>query len=166
VSRPALLQPTPLEPRTFFRGIWRGEGQVTFHGLLGLFVPHISLHYQGTTNWLSETTWQVCDRLMFAWGQVIEMQLVAEIMGQRCIHITSSVMPGGAAILLSKDRFDFTPYIIRFKRWRIPLPLRCLDTNRLSPSGMIIDTIKLLWLGFHIATMQIWITVDRGDEKE
>jgi hypothetical protein len=166
VSSPAPSQPTPLEPRTFFRGTWRGEGQVTFHGPLSLFIPHFSLHYQGTTTWLSETTWQVWDRLMFAWGQVIEMQLVAEIMGQRCIHITSSAMPGGADILLSEDRFDFAPYIIQYKLWGIPLRLRCLDTNRLSSSGMIIDTIKLLWLGFHIATMQIWITVDRSDEKE
>jgi hypothetical protein len=139
---------------------------VTFHGLLSLFVPHFSLHYQGTTTWLSEPTWQVCDRLMFAWGQVIEMQLVAEIIGQRRIHVTSSAMPGGADILLSEDRFDFTHYIIRFKRWGIPLCLRCLDTKRLSPFGMITDTIKMLWLGFHIATMQIWITVDRSNEKE
>jgi hypothetical protein len=94
----------------FFRGTWRGEGQVTFHGLLSLFVPHFSLHYQGTTNWLSETTWQACDRLMFAWGQVIEMQLAAEIIGQRRIHVTSPAIPGGADILLSEDGFDFTPY--------------------------------------------------------
>jgi hypothetical protein len=163
VSRPAPALPTPLEPRTFFRGTWRGEGQVTFHGLL---VPHISMHYQGTTTWLSETTWQVCDRLMFAWGQVIEMQLIAEIVGQRRIHVTSPAMPGGADILLSEDGFDFTPYIIQFKRWGVPLRLHCLDTNRLSPSGVITDTIKMLWLGFHIATMQTRITVDRGDEKE
>jgi hypothetical protein len=31
---------------------------------------------------------------------------------------------------------------------------------------MIIDKIKPLWLGLHVATMQAWITVDRSDEKE
>ena len=166
MSRPAPSQPTLLEPRTFFTGTWRGEGQVTVHGLLSLFVLPLSLHYQGTTTWLSETTWQVCDRLLFASGQLIEMQLVAEIVGQRRIHVTSTAMPGGADIQLSEDGFDFTPYIIQAKRRGIPLRLHCLDTNRLSPSRMITDTIKLYWLGLHVATMQIWIIVDRSDEQE
>ena len=117
MSRPAPSLPTPLEPRRFFRGTWRGEGQVTFHGLLGLFVPCTFMHYQGTTNWLSETTWQVRDCLMFVWGQVIELQLAAEMVGQRHIHVTSPAMPGGADILLSEDGFDFTPYIIQYKLW-------------------------------------------------
>lgn len=93
------------------------------------------------------------------------MQLVAEIVGQRRIHVTSPAMPGGADILLSEDGFDFTPYNIQYKLWGIPLRLHCLDTNRLSPSGMITDTIKMVWLWLHVATMQIWITVDRSDEK-
>jgi hypothetical protein len=159
-------QPTPLDPRTFFKGTWRGEGHITFHGPLSLFVPPLSFQYQGTTIWLSETTWQVRDRLVFTSGRVIEMQLLAEIVGQNRLHVTSSTMPGGADILLSADGFDFTPYLIQVKRWGIPLRLHCLDSNRLSPSGTITDTIKLYWLGLHVATTQIWITVERCGEKE
>jgi hypothetical protein len=119
-----------------------------------------------STIWLSETTWQLCDRLVFPSGRVIEMQMLAEIVGQNRLHVTSSTMPGGADILLSEDGFDFTPYLIQVKRWGILLRLHCLDSNRLSSSGTIADTIELYWLGLHVATMQIWITVERSGGKE
>ena len=54
---------TPLQPREFFRGVWRVEGELVPHPLLRILLPRQSFGYSGAATWLSDTIWFVDDRL-------------------------------------------------------------------------------------------------------
>src|SRR5215469_10536509 len=108
MSSAARKQPIPLDPHTFFTGVWSGEGDVIPSRLLRLVIPQEHFRYTGTMNWLSDSAWQVHDRYEFARGQVTDLHLLIEMLGKRRLHVTSANIPAGADILLSEDGFSFT----------------------------------------------------------
>src|SRR5215469_12125492 len=97
--------PTPLDPHSFFTGIWRGEGDLIPSRLLRLVIPQEHFRYTGTMNWLFDSTWQVHDRYQFARGQVMNLHMSIEMVGNCRLHATSANIPGGADILLFEDGF-------------------------------------------------------------
>lgn len=154
--------PTPLDPRSFFTGVWSGEGDLIPSRLLRPVIPREHFRYTGTTTWLSDSTWELHDRYEFARGQVMDLHLSVEMVGDHRLHVTSTDMPGGADILLSADGFSFTPYTIHIKRWGLHMRLRCVDTTHVGPDGIITNTIKMRFLSLPVATMLLWVTADRS----
>jgi hypothetical protein len=158
----ARRKPTPLDPHSFFTGVWSGEGELLPSRLLRLVIPQEHFRYTGTINWLSDSAWEVLDRYEFARGQVIDLHLSIEMVGNHRLHATSANIPGGADILLSQDGFSFTPYTIQIKRRGLRLRLRCFDTNHIGTDGIITNTIQMHFLGLPVATMLLWVTAERS----
>src|SRR5687768_7584813 len=52
---------TPLQPRAFFRGVWRGEGELIPNPMLRLMVPRERFQFSSEATWLSDTIWVVED---------------------------------------------------------------------------------------------------------
>lgn len=73
------------------------------------------------------------------------------------IHVTADDMPGGANILLRENGFFFTPYDVLGYNKGIRWKLRCYDENVLDVNGVIHDTVKMCFLGFPVATMQLTV---------
>jgi hypothetical protein len=158
----ARRKPTPLDPQSFFTGIWSGEGDLLPSRLLRMVLPQEHFRYIGTMNWLSDSQWEVHDHYEFARGQVIDLHLSIEMVGNRRLHATSANMPGGADILLSEERFSFTPNTIHIKRSCLLLRLRCFDTSQIGTGGSIANTIKIRFLGLPVATMILRVTAQRS----
>jgi hypothetical protein len=152
---------TPLQPKEFFTGIWKGEGELTPHPLLRWVMPKEHIHLLSQPTWLSETIWVVKERFEFSSKQVITRTMFVEIVGPKRLHVTADDMPLGAAIILHENGFRFTPYYnwsyYRGRRWR----LRCIDENLINENGTIHDTIKMFLLGFPVATMRLTVRVER-----
>ena len=74
----ARRKPTPLDPHSFFTGVWSGEGEIIPSRLLRLVIPHEHFRYTGTMNWLSDSTWEVHDRYEFARGQVMDLPVTRD----------------------------------------------------------------------------------------
>ena len=148
---------TPLQPRDFFRGVWRGEGELIPNPLLRLFIPRERFQFSSEAKWLSETIWVVEDRFAFASGRVLRRKMFAELVAADRIHVTADDMPLGADILLNETGFRFTPdYALRAPRVGARVyQLRCWDECRLDAEGFIHDTIKMRYWGFPIATMRM-----------
>ncbi len=72
---------TPLQPKEFFRGCWRGHGELVPHPLLRPFVRRERFGLSSGTYWLSETVWLVKDSMEFASGWVYRRKLFAELVG-------------------------------------------------------------------------------------
>jgi hypothetical protein len=79
---------TPLQPREFFRGGWRGEGEMVPHPLLRPFVGRERLRLFSEALWLSDTIWVVKDRMEFGSGFVYERKMFAELVAPDRIHDT------------------------------------------------------------------------------
>ena len=154
---------TPLQPRKFFTGVWRGEGELSPHPFLRWVLPKEHLCFSGEPIWLSDTVWMVKERLEFSSGNVIARTMFVEMVAPDRLHVTADDMPLGADIILHEKGFHFTPYSIyshyRGRRWW----LRCLDENVIDESGTIHDTIKMFFFGLHVATMRLTVRVDRTE---
>jgi hypothetical protein len=152
---------TPLQPKEFFTGIWKGEGELVPHPLIRWMMPKEHVRFSGQPIWLSNTVWMVKERFEFSSGDVIARTMFVEIVGSDRLHVTGDDMPLGADIILHKNGFRFTPYYIwsRYKgrRWR----LKCIDKNLIDESGTIHDTIKMFFFGFPVVTMRLAVRVDR-----
>lgn len=154
-------QITPLQPKKFFTGIWKGEGELCPHPLLRLLMPEEQIRFSGQPIWLSDTLWVVKERFEFSSGEVIERSMFVEIVGPERLHVTADDIPLGADIILHEKGFRFTPYYTwsyyKGRRRR----LRCIDENMIDESGTIHDTIKMFFFGLPVATMHLRVTVDR-----
>jgi hypothetical protein len=148
---------TPLQPREFFRGLWTGDGELIPHPLLRWLVPRQPFRFTSEPVWLSETTWQVRDRMEFFSGRLIERRMFAELVAPDRIHVTADDMPLGADILLHARGFRFTPYYVlgAYKDGGRLYRLRCLDECRLDDGGFVHDTIGMYYWGMRVATMRI-----------
>ena len=148
---------TPLQPREFFRGVWRGEGELIPHPLLRLIIPRERFRMTSAATWLSDTIWFVEDRFEFASGRVLRRKMFAELVAADRIHVTADDMPLGADILLHEEGFQFTPYYALGSQrdgGRI-YQLRCTDECRLDAEGFLHDSIQMYYLGFPVAAMRI-----------
>ena len=152
---------TPLQPKEFFTGIWKGEGELSPHPLLRWVMPKEHIRFLSQPIWLSDTVWVVKERFEFSSGDMIVRKMFVEIVGPDRLHVTADDMPLGADIVLHEKGFRFTPYWIwskyRGRRWR----LKCIDENLIDESGTIHDTIKMFFFGFPVATMRLAVTVDK-----
>ena len=152
---------TPLQPKEFFTGVWKGEGELSPHPLLRWVARKEHIHFEGRTIWLSDTVWVAKERFGFSSGDAIVRTMFVEIVDPDRLHVTADDMPLGADIVLHEKGFRFTPYWIwskyRGRRWR----LKCMDENLIDENGTIHDTIKMFFSGFPVATMRLTVTVDR-----
>ena len=148
---------TPLQPKEFFTGIWKAEGKLSPHPLLTWMIPKEQIRFLSQSIWFSNTVWMVKERFEFSSGNVISRTMFVEIVSPERLHVTADDIPLGADIILHEKGFRFTPYYIcphyRGKRWR----LRCTDENSIDEGGIIHDTIKMLFLGFPVATMRLTV---------
>jgi hypothetical protein len=148
---------TPLQPHEFFRGVWRGEGELLPHSLLRAFLPRQPFRFSSTVTWLSETIWLVEDRFEFSSGRTLRRKMFAELVAPDRVHVTADDMPMGADVELFERGFRFIPYYTlgahrdggRLYR------LRCFDECRLDDQGFLHDTIEMYYWGFPVATMRI-----------
>ena len=148
---------TPLQPREFFRGVWRGDGELIPHPLLGVFLPRQPFRFSSEVTWLSDTIWIVEDRFEFSSGRVLRRRMFAELVAPDRIHVTADDMPLGADILLHERGFRFTPYYAlgaHRESGRV-YRLRCFDECRLDDKGYLHDKIEMRYWGFPVATMRI-----------
>ena len=104
---------TPLQPKKFFTGTWKGEGELSPHPLLRWLIPKERVCFSGRSVWLSETTWVVKESFKFSSGNAIARTMFVEIAGPVRLHVTADDMPLGADIILHEKGFRFTPYYIR-----------------------------------------------------
>ncbi len=152
---------TPLEPRKFFSGIWRGEGELIPSRLNAWLVPKEQIRFQSCPVWLSDTIWKVDESFEFSSGKVIERKMFAEIVASDKVHITADDMPLGADIILSDKGFSFTPYYILGdfcgRKWQ----LRCADDNQVDEYGVIHDKIEMFFFGVRVAEMRLVVKVER-----
>jgi hypothetical protein len=149
------IEPTPLQPRQFFRGTWTGDGELVTHILLRWFAPNEHLHMTSKAHWLSDTEWLVTDHFEFSSGKVIDRKMLSELIAPDRVHVTADDMPMGADILLSESGFHFTPYpiVVRYRGFRIRL--RCLDENTIDRDGFIHDRVRMFFFGFPVATLRL-----------
>lgn len=152
---------SPLEPRKFFNGVWRGEGELIPGVLNSWFIPKERIRLESRPLWLSETIWKVEESFEFSSGRIIERKMFAELVAPDKIHVTADDMPQGADIILRADGFRFTPYHILGEFGGIKWRLRCTDDNRLDETGTIHDRIKMFYLGLPVAEMRLTVKVDR-----
>lgn len=152
---------TPLEPRKFFSGIWRGEGELIPSRLNSWLVPKEQIRLQSRPIWLSDTIWKVEESFEFSSGKVVGRKMFAELTASDRVHITADDMPLGADIILHEKGFSFTPYYILGdfvgRKWR----LRCVDDNRLDENGVIHDKIEMFFCGVPAAEMRLTVKVER-----
>ena len=148
---------TPLQPREFFRGVWRGEGELRPHPLLRIFLPVQPFRFSCNVTWLSDSIWTVDDRFDFASGRVLKRRMFAELVAPDRIHVTADDMPGGADILLHERGFRFTPYYAlgAHREGGRVYRLRCFDECTLDDRGFLHDTIRIYYRGLPVATMRI-----------
>ena len=146
---------TPLQSREFFRGFWKGEGELLPHPLLRWLVPRERFRFFSETAWFSDTVWLVKDRFEFASGRVLERKMFAELMAPNRVHMTADDMPLGADILLHETGFRFTPYYALGSYRGRSYRLRCFDECTLDGQGRIHDIIRMYFWGFPVARMFI-----------
>ncbi|MDQ6772518.1 MAG: hypothetical protein M3024_05955 [Candidatus Dormibacteraeota bacterium] len=155
------MEPTPLQPRRFFSGTWRGDGELRYRGPLRLLRRPDRFTYLSSVRGTSAARWEFEDHFHYRSGLKFEQRFACEVVDERRLHVTSDDMPGGADILLSERGYTFTPYVMRVRSGPFTVQLRCRDVNGVDGSGMIHDRIDMMWLGLPVATMTMDIHVDR-----
>src|SRR5215472_11957504 len=110
------MRPTPLQPREFFDGAWKGEGELRYRGILGLIRRPNRFRYANYGRWLSNTRKEFEDCFDFDSGLVLRSSFTAEIADERRLHVACDDMPGGADILLSESGYTYTPHTILTRR--------------------------------------------------
>jgi hypothetical protein len=144
---------TPLQPKEFFRGLWKGEGELVPHPLLRWLVPRERFRFSSEAVWLSDTVWLAKDRFEFASGRILERKMFAELLAPNRVHVTADDMSLGADILLRETGFHFTPYYaLASHRGRV-YRLHCFDDCRLDGQGLVHDRIRMYFWGFPVAQM-------------
>ena len=152
---------TPLQPKEFFRGDWKGQGRLIAHPLLRWLVPEERINLSSEACWLSETTWIVKDHFEFSSGRIIDRKMFAELIAPDRVHVTADDMPLGADIFLYEDGFRFTPYLaLATYKGRI-YRVRCKDKCRVDADGYVWDEISMYFCGLLVARMELG-PIDRG----
>ena len=152
---------TPLEPRKFFSGTWRGEGELIPSPLIAWLVPKEQIRLRSRAVWLTDTVWKVEETFEFSSGKVMARKMFAEVIAPDRLHVTADDMPLGADIILHEKGFRFTPYYVLGdyggRKWR----MRCVDENQLDENGVIHDRIEMFFFGVRVATMKLVVRVER-----
>lgn len=152
---------TPLEPRKFFSGVWRGEGELIPSFLSAWIVPKEQVRLRSRPIWLSDTIWKVEESFEFSSGRIIERKMFAELIASDRVHITADDMPLGADITLHERGFRFSPYYILVNFGGGKRQIRCKDDNRVDENGIIYDKIEMFFCGVRVAEMRLTVRVER-----
>ncbi len=153
---------TPLQPKEFFRGVWKGDGELVPHPLLRWFAARERVAFSSECIRLTDTVWLVHDHFGSSSGWRIERKMFAELQAPDRLHVTADDMPGGADVLLHERGFRFTPYSVLgvYRAWTFSL--RCLDVCTLDDDGCLHDVLRMFWCGFPVATMKLGpVTITR-----
>jgi hypothetical protein len=151
------MNPTPLQPRAFFSGVWVGEGEMRPAAWLRWLLPTEKVRAVSRPRWTSETAWQVAERFEFSHSPPIDREMRVEIVAPDRLRVTAADMPGGTEILLAEDSFRFTPYLIEAARFGLEWRLRCRDESRIRPDGLIENLIHMAFLGIPVMSMDVLI---------
>jgi hypothetical protein len=155
---------TPLQIRDFFTGVWTGMGEFCLHSVLRLFVPNQAVRYQGQTTWLSDTLWKATERFTLSQEGSIHRTTYIQIIEDDRLHMTCDDIPGGADIILHEKGFRFTPYLFRSPFAGKHITVKCLDEAILDEQGELHDQIKMYYGGIQLASLNLFITIDRSTE--
>jgi hypothetical protein len=150
-----MSEPTPLQPKEFFRGIWRGPGELIPAWWLRWFAPCERINFSSEAIWLSETVWLVKDRMEFSSGRILERRMFSEIVAPDRLHVTADDMPGGADILLHEHGFRFTPYWVIATHRGVTVRLRGFDECTLDEDGFVHDTVRMYFCGLPVVVMKL-----------
>ena len=146
---------TPLNPKEFFQGTWRGEGELIPNAFLRWFAPREHFYLTSEAICLSDTIWIVNDRFQFPSGRILDRKMYCQLVAPSRIHVTADDMPLGADIVLSDSAFSFTPYYALVKHRGFMFRVRCFDQNTIDHEGYIHDIIRVYFAGVPVATMRI-----------
>jgi hypothetical protein len=146
---------TPLDIRAFFTGVWRAEGALRPAGWLRWLLPTEQVRAVSRPRWFSEQAWRVEESFEFSGSPAIAREMAVEIVAPDRLRVTAPDMPGGAEILLSKDGFRFTPYVIEIRRFGRKWRLRCRDESRIRPDGLIENVIRMSLFGLPAMVMDV-----------
>jgi len=153
---------TPLQPREFFTGLWRGQGELCMRGILRWLVRNQQVRYQGRTTWLSEKVWIAAEEFHLSGAGAVTRTTFLQWVAPLRLHMTCDDVPGGADILLHERGFRFAPYLFRSPLAGGHLTVRCRDEVRLDEDGALHDEIRMSYVGIHLATMSMRIEIDRS----
>ena len=156
---------TPLEPRQFFNGLWSGKGELLFHRPLGWIRRPERINFVAQPSWLSHKVWLVREKYEFSSGKVLARTMFVEIVSADRLHVTAEDMPSGASVVLQERGFRFEPYYILSSSGGMKWRLKCYDENLVDEDGVIHDTLRMFFSGFHVATMKLAVTVDRSESQ-
>jgi len=146
---------TPLQPREFFQGTWKGRGELIPAFYMRFFARRESFDFSSKSERITENIWVVYDSLHFDSGWKIDRKMFSELVAPDRLHVTADDMPGGADIFLHEHGFRFSPYHVlgyyRGRTWKMRFTDECI----LDDDGFIHDDIKMHFLGIRVAEMRI-----------
>jgi len=157
---------TPLQTKRFFSGVWLGKGKFRLHSILHWLIPDQTIEYKGQTQWLTDDLWISNEVFKLSHSGESHRRTNIHIIEPKRLHSTCDDILGGADIILSEKGFRFTPYLFRSPFGRSYLLVKCIDSAEIDKNGIVHDTIKMYYHGFHLATMTMEIKIDRTIESK
>ncbi len=157
-----MIQPSPLQAREFFSGVWSGEGEVRFVRLAGWLRRRDRFRYQTTVHWITQARGEFTDVFAFESGRRLETHFLSEVIDESTLHVSSKDMPGGADIHLSQNGYTYSPYVVMTRVGPFRIPLHCTDVNVVDREGVISDRVEMRLFGLRVAVLTMTIRVDRG----
>ena len=144
--------PEPVDLRELFSKPWVGEGSIWRPWWLRWSPGPSRFAFRSEIANETDDSWDVIDTTTFPNGSVERRRMRAEVASHGRMRLTADDMPGGAEVIARADGFDFTPYVIRTPvAGRLRVPLRYVDSVRLTDDGVMLDTIEMRALGIRIA---------------
>lgn len=158
----ASAQAPVVDPRRFFSGTWRGEGELAPRGPARLVLRRQGVRVTGSGEWLSDRVWLVRERFEMASGWSFERRMFMEWVGAGRVRATADDIPLGAEVALSADGFRFA----RFRSWLpyggLRFRLSCESEARRAPDGSLRGAVRLAWLGLPVAELRLAIRIEGG----
>jgi hypothetical membrane protein len=146
---------TPLSPRRFFAGAWRGPGElVPFPHFIWRRFP-LRFEARREFTWFSDEAWLMDDVATFRSGRVERRRRFFHLVEPGRVHVTADDAPDGMDILLEEGGYRLTSYKFVVPVGPLRFALSCRDTHELAADGTLIDTMRLSWHGLPVARITI-----------
>jgi hypothetical protein len=152
---------TPLRPREFFEGAWRGPGELVPFPYF--FWRRFPLRFEARRDftWFSDEAWLMDDVATFRSGRVEHRRRFFHLVEPDRVHVTADDAPDGMDILLEEGGYRLTPYKFVVPIGPVRFALRCRDEHRLEDDGTLVDTMRLSWHGLPVARITIHARLER-----
>ena len=146
---------TPLRPREFFEGAWKGPGELVPFPYF--FWRRFPLRFEARRDftWFSDEAWLMDDVATFRSGRVEHRRRFFHLVAPDRVHVTADDAPDGMDILLEEGGYRLTRYKFVVPIGPMRFALRCRDEHRLDNDGTLIDTMRLSWHGLPVARITI-----------